>query len=163
MALPVNVQTQAELEQAMGHYATASPHLDHFAFGKFQVLTEGLKNVKIGDYLLFVPYSSIKPRDSKGSFDGRFVSNIIICTPVKKDDFAAEKAAISQAMAVMMKLLVRLRNDQNEYGWSFTINDISDIDPVVDHLLTNVAGCQCSIYFGDFNPVVIDPADWTDL
>ncbi len=163
MALPNNISTTNELKEALQHYVTNHAGITHFVFGKYAELAKTLQDVKKDEYTLFCPFPSVSPRDRSGSLDFRFISNIALFVPCKKNDFDSEEAALNTALSVLQQLIIRIRQDANDYGWSFTINDINQLDPVLDYSLNNAAGYQFPLYFGDFYSVKVDTNDWSDL
>ncbi len=163
MPLPRDIRTPDQLRQALQHYTDNHNQIKYFVYGKFQQLAEKVKATKKNEYVLFCPYPSIIPRDRSGSFDNRFLFNIALVTPIRKNDFDAESIALNESLQRINELLIRMRSDASDYGWSFNINDINQMDPVIDYMLDNATGYQAPIYFGDFLPVKVDHSVWNDL
>ena len=159
MALPDNIKTQAELRQCFQHYVDNSSFLDVFVLGSLKQLDEGLKGIGENQVLLFCPYPSMIPRDRSGALDFRFTCQIGVFTPKTKNDSEVD-SNMDKVGSAIRKLLVRLREDNRDKAWTFTINDINQIDPVVDG---EFVGYQYPLYLGDFEPPIPDTADWNDL
>lgn len=163
MALPENISTPTELKQLLQHYAENHTGITEFVFGKYQQLAEALKKLKDGEYILFCPYPSVLPRDNSGAMDFRFSANLALCTPNKKDKYSDELAALSAALPISEAILKRLRKDAADRSWSFTINQTTQLDPLLDYSLDNAVGYQFPIYIGDFQTPLVNEAIWADL
>ncbi len=163
MALPQNLTSPNDLKDALQHYVDNNTAITHFVYGKYTELADKLKEVKKNEYILFCPFPSVTPRDRSGSLDFRFISNIAVFVPASKKNFSDEETALHTALLFIQKLLIRMRQDANDQGWSFTINDINNIDPVLDYSLANAAGYQFPLMFGDFYSTKVNAADWADL
>lgn len=163
MALPSTLTSPDNLKDALQHYADNHSSISHFVYGKYAELATYLKDVQENEYTLFCPFPSVTPRDRSGSLDFRFIANVALFVPCQKDDFASEEAAVNTALGVIQQLLIRMRQDANNNGWSFSINDVSQMDPVLDYSLQNSAGFQFTLYFGDFYATKVNTAHWADL
>lgn len=163
MALPQTLLSPTDLKELLQHYVTNSTAITHFVYGKYSELADKLKEVKKDEYVLFCPFPSVTPRDRSGSMDFRFISNIAVFVPASKKNYDDEEAALDTALQFIQKLLIRMRQDSSDYGWSFSINDINNLDPVLDYSLSNAAGYQFPLMFGDFFSTKVNPDDWLDL
>lgn len=163
MALPKALTSPDDLKNALQHYVENNTAITHFVYGKYSELASKMMKVNKNEYVLFCPFPSVTPRDRSGSLDFRFISNIAVFVPVSNKHFDEEEVALDTALQFIQKLLIRMRSDANDYGWSFTINDINNLDPVLDYSLSNAAGYQFPLMFGDFYSTKVNPADWSDL
>jgi hypothetical protein len=163
-ALPTNVQTPNQLDQLFAFYAHFHVGIDGYVYGRMQKMEEYMKKHPKAKRILYVPYPSLVPRDRTGSMDFRFVVNIALFEIVPKNNaYSAEQDAVSNGQAVLLQLLTRLRQHASDKGWSFTMNDINDMSPVIDYGLAHVAGYQANIYVGDYYSPVPPHAVWSDI
>jgi hypothetical protein len=161
--LPTNVQTIKELKQLFTYYAENHKSIFGIVFGKFVELEEYMKKRTKGQIVMYVPYPSMRPRDQKGSIDFRYFMNVHIFQVTKQGLRTEELDNVDQAGTIMMELLIRLRQDASDKGWTMTINDINEMDPLIDYAFNGVAGWQAGIYIGDHFSPVPKTTRWVDL
>jgi len=159
MALPDNINTQAELRQLFEHYVANNAVLSLFEMGEPRELAEKLKTLKAGQVLLFCPYPSMIPRDRSGALDFRYTCQLGVFTPKTKND-ASVDSSMDTVGTIIRKLLIRIRKDNQDQAWSFTINDVNQIDPIIEG---PYVGYQYPLYLGDYEPSYPDATDWDDL
>jgi hypothetical protein len=162
MALPTQINTPSEIQQLLQHYADNHINITEMVFGKYEKLAQAMAKRAKGEFILFCPYPSLIPRDRQGALDFRYIANLAICCPAGQDDIN-EITYMQTAIGIYQDIMVRLRDDAQAGGWSYNINDMSQMDPIIDYMLDNAVGYQGNLYFGDYKSTKPAAASWSDL
>lgn len=155
--------TPAAFSTYMESIATKHADINFYVYGSIQHLqNEWSKNNK-GNTAMFVEFPVLRPRDEGGSFDARHITGVSILKSVKSGDFDAERAAFSSCFEIIVEVMKRIRYDAKPNAYSFYINNIQEVQPVMYYTIENAFGARMEIEFGDWERIGPTAAKWSDL
>ena len=146
--------------------ATAHVDIDTFVYGRLKTLQNALAAPGEKQRILFMEYPVAILRDPDGSPDKRFSVGLSIISPSDPDNISAEDTLISENMAIMQDLAVRMRSDahaEEEENFVFTLNEFGNIEVVNFFTLDNCVGVRAEPQIGDWINFAVDTDKWDDL
>jgi hypothetical protein len=135
--------------------------IDHLISGNVERLQQHFKN-ETGT-VLFIEWAGKRFNDDSGSIGSRFVTGVSLLKGVPNGDFDKQDEVLNELDPIVTQLLLRIRRDALDNGWNFSINDVSQIDPVFFYTVDNCFGYRFELVFGDWEGIELDPTMWRDV